>query len=74
MIDVEKNINNHHRGLHLVVINEKSGHIEFTRCFDTFESTHEFDSFITSGGVPHGKIVAAACKDDCEKNMSWLGK
>lgn len=75
---VSKNINNHLRGLHLVVINPINGFIESARCFDTYIDSHELDTFIATS-IPKGYIVAAACKDDMvtglsEYSKSWFAK
>lgn len=43
------------------------------RAFDTYTDSVEFDDFINQG-IPIGKIIIAACKDDCMKNMSEIGK
>ena len=57
------------RGLHIVVINPENGNIERAQCFDTYKSSKDLESFIAAG-VPEGKIVAAACEDECSKKLS----
>lgn len=70
---LERNVNNHYRGLHIVVINPKNGYITVARVFDTYWSSKEIDKFIQNG-VPEGNIVLAACMDECVKNLSHLAK
>ena len=36
---VQKNCNNHYRGLHIVIINPQSGKIELAQVFDTYQSS-----------------------------------
>ena len=54
--------------MHIVVIDPKNGEIEWARVFDTHESSEEFEEFC--GKIQQGHIVVAACKEDCQKNMS----
>ena len=66
---VQKNLNNNHRGLHVVVINKYNGKVELAKCFDTWDNCERFDHFIDTG-IPEHYIVVAACKDECTKNLS----
>lgn len=52
------------RGLHIVILNPDDGSISTAMCFDTHHSSLELDAFIAAG-VPEGKIVVAACRDEC---------
>ena len=62
---VEKyNIDNEFRGLYIVIINPQTGFVEFTKVFDTYKSSAEFEQFIQLN-IPKGHIVVAACKDEC---------
>lgn len=70
---LHKNENGHYRGMHIVIINEKTGKVETARVFDTHESSDEFDDFIVKD-LPRGRIVVAACKDDCNTELSYLAK
>ena len=72
-VEVSKNENNHLRGLHVVVVNAVNGKVETAQAFDTCETGVEFDKFIAEG-VPEGRIVVAACKDDCYTHLSNNGK
>ena len=45
-IEVEKNENNHHRGLHMVVLDPASGKVELAKSFDTYQSSEELDKVI----------------------------
>lgn len=48
--------------------------------FDTYKTCEAFDKFIKERNedhddfIPNGFIVAAACQDDCVKNMSEEAK
>ena len=68
-IRVERNENDHYRGLHIVVINPKNGKVEAGRVFDTYKTSEQLDSFILNC-VPPRYIVVAACKDECVTNIS----
>lgn len=61
------------RGLHIVIINPKTGKIHGTYVFDTYLSSKHLDNFIKGNNVPYGFIVVAACQDDFSKNMSIDG-
>lgn len=63
-VEVERNYQNHYRGLHIVVINPNNGKVESANVFDTYESSKHLDIFIKTF-IPNGYIVVAACKDDC---------
>ena len=65
----ERNENRNFRGLHIVIINSKDGKVEMTKIFDTYDSSKEFEKFITQN-LPAHSIVIAACQDECSKNLS----
>lgn len=72
-VEMERNENNHDRGLHIVVINQTDGMVETAQVFDTYKTSVTFDAFI-SGAIPQGRIVVAACKDECITQLSDAGK
>ena len=57
----------------MVVLNQDDGKVESTKCFDTFKSSEEIDAFVKQG-VPEGRIILAACQDECTKNLSQTAK
>lgn len=73
-VDVEKSLSGHNRGLHIVVINNLTFKIMFTKVFDTYATSSDLDTFIIKIKIPEGYIIAAASDDDCTKNLSKLGK
>ena len=68
-VRVEKNENNHYRGLHVVVINRYDGSIEAAKVFDTYSNTEKFDQFIKNN-ICKNQIVAVAAMDDCVTKLS----
>ena len=46
-VPMEKNEHKHDRGLHIVVINNKTGKIETAEIFDTYKTCQKFDNFVT---------------------------
>ena len=61
--------------MHIVVIDKKSGKIDFAKVFDTYESGEKLDEFIDEHGCREtGKIIVAACKDDCITKLSKMAK
>lgn len=67
------NESDHHRGLHLAVIDQESAAVLESRVFDTYVSSLGFEHFINEEYFPKfkdGSIVAVACKDDCSKNLT----
>ena len=52
-MELEKNSNDHLRGLHIVVLDSQSGEVQLAQVFDTYDSSQEFDHFI-SQHVPNG--------------------
>lgn len=72
-VEIEKNENGHHRGVHVVIINPSNGKIELAKAYDTYETPHEFENLVFSKRYPAGHIVVAACKDDCISKMSLYG-
>ena len=70
---VAKNIHNHYRGLHIVIINHLNGKVEVAKVFDTSKSSVEFEHF-TAFRIPEGHIVVAACMDDCVTSLSPRSK
>ena len=76
ILKIKKNENNHYRGLHIAVINPRTGKVVQARGFDTYKSSATFDAWIGKG-VKKGRIIVVACKDDCwtalsEKGKSWF--
>ena len=69
-IVMEPNETGHFRGLHLAIIDPKSGKPQHARVFDTYESSAGIDEFLNTTEIPDGHIVAAACKDDFEGQLS----
>ena len=69
-VEVKANENKHFRGLHVAVINPHDGSVVRAQAFDTYKTSTAFETFISSGGVPDGFVVAAACKDDCMTRLS----
>ena len=50
--------------------------MEMARVFDTYTSSEGFEKFIDRG-LPEGRIIVAACKDECanglsEKSRQWF--
>ena len=70
---MEKNENNHYRGLHIVVINPRNCKVETAKVFDTYNSSFEFDKLILDE-IPQGHILIAACQDDCITKLSYDAK
>ena len=60
-IVLEINENDHSRGLHIVLINNEDGKIEFAQIFDTYKSASYFDHFIQNAVIPESTIIVAAC-------------
>ena len=73
IVDVEQNSDGHFRGLHIVVLNPKTGQVEFAKVFDTHKSPDEFEDFCLKD-IPTDYIIVAACKDDCSMNISEVSK
>lgn len=76
VVPIQKNEHDHHRGLHIVVMNPYTGKVEEAKAFDTFQSKVAFE-FYVSKRFPKGSIIVAACKDDCVtkfclKGMKWF--
>lgn len=75
-VEVEPNSSQHHRGLHVVVIDPKNFKVQVAKAFDTYHSPQEMEEFIKDE-IQDGFIVVAACKDDCVSRLSpkcrqWL--
>ena len=66
--------NDNARGLHLAVINSKTGDVITQGVFDTFETSEGIDYFIDNGGVKSGDIIVATCQDDVSKRLSSKAK
>ena len=66
---MERNSNGHYRGLHVVIINSKTGQVHMARVFDTYKTSVQLDDIINNE-IPPFCIVAAACKDACHENLS----
>ena len=45
-LNFEANSNNHHRGLHVAVIDPLSAKVSKSRVFDTYKSSDDFEEFI----------------------------
>ena len=73
LVEVEKNENNHYRGLHIVIINRFNGEVESAKVFDTYKASNSLDNFIDQG-IPDNSIVVAACNDECVTNLSLAVK
>ena len=69
-VKLRNNSSGHDRGLHLVVIDQKTGEVTAAQVFDTYQSSDAIEKFISSDGVPQGSIVVAACKDDFQRALS----
>ena len=69
IIPLKYNESGHQRGLHIVIINNISGHIEMQEIFDTYKFSNGFDRFIANP-IPEGYIIVAACKDECVSALS----
>ena len=69
-VAVESNEHNHSRGLHIVIINAETGKVEMAKAFDTYKTSAALEASIAKG-VTAGRIVVAACKDDCVTRLSW---
>ena len=41
------------------------------KVFDTFESDHLFEEWVSNHIIMEDYIIIAACKDDCTKNLTW---
>ena len=62
MVSVNINENNHYRGLHIVLVNPINFQVDFAKCFDTYKSPEDLDSFIEEMQNDNfDKIVIAAC-------------
>ena len=73
MIECNKNENGHFRGLHVVIIDPKTGELKLAEVFDTYKSSERLDRFINHG-IPKELIIICACKDDISKNLSTTAK
>ena len=73
VVDVGKNEKGHARGLHIVIINSRSGEIQTAKVFDTYSSSESFQEF-TRKEILEGCVVVAACKDDCATKLSQEAK
>ena len=68
---LEKNVNNHYRGLHIAVIDPARAKLVFCRVFDTYKSSDEFVDFIDNQDyITNGDIIVAACKDECVNRLN----
>ena len=70
-VKVEKNENNHYRGLHIVIVNPQTGKVESAQAFDTYISSEALEAFTDE--IPEGRIVVAACMDECATELSLKG-
>ena len=72
-VKCKMNENGHQRGLHVVVIDAETGEVETAQVFDTYQRGVGFDEFIETA-IPEGRIIAAACKDECVTQLSTKAK
>ena len=64
----------HYRGLHIVVVDQKTAKVRSAQAFDTYSTSLWLDDFVSkSGGIRPGNIVIAACKDECTTKLSEVG-
>ena len=70
---VDKNESNNFRGLHIIVISPKNGHVIAAKVFDTYKSSAGLNDFLNSD-IPKGSIIAAACQDECSEKLSEKAK
>ena len=54
-------------------MNPKNGQVISACVFDTYTKSSRFDSFVDKP-IPEGCVVVAACKDECNTNISQKGK
>ena len=47
-----------------MVIDPTTGKVDHAKAYDTYKTSEAFEKFLAQG-VDKGKIVVAACKDDC---------
>ena len=60
LIPIEKNVNGHYRGLHIVLMDPPTGEVKEAKVFDTYEKAEELKAFIEAH-KDSGYIVVAAC-------------
>ena len=59
------------RGLNVIVLDESNGKVLETRVYDTDGSESESEKFASFiDGLPYGRIVAIACKDDAAAQLT----
>ena len=73
-IECLENSKGHMRGLHVVIIDPKTGKTHWAQVFDTYDDAMAFQEFVTKAKVPDGHIVAIACKDDCVRRLDASGR
>lgn len=73
-VGLEKNENNHQRGLHIVIIDPSNYKLVAAKIFDTYKSSNAFEEFISGDHLREGFVVVAACKDECTANLSPVVK
>ena len=59
-----------YRGMHVCILNGKTGNVMWSEIFDTYHSSDAFEYFCSCELVEEGQIVIAACRDDAAKNLS----
>ena len=71
---MEPNENWHYRGLHIAIVDPRTGKPTFAKVFDTYQTCYEFDKFIARDDIPDDNIIIAACKDECVTCLSEAAK
>ena len=74
-VNMAVNKQGHYRGLHIVVVNPRSGLVVHAAVFDTYQLSFYMELFIYKyldyyRDDIFGHIVIAACMDDCTKELS----
>ena len=72
-ISFEQNAHEHHRGLHIAIIDPENGKVISKKVFDTYITSKRFEAFLKLG-IPPGSIVVAAGQDECAEQLSTYVK
>ncbi|XP_047484654.1 protein O-linked-mannose beta-1,2-N-acetylglucosaminyltransferase 1-like [Penaeus chinensis] len=62
------------RGIHVVVLNQHSGHVTAKRVFDTFNPGVEEEMVEFVDDVQDGRIIIFAVLDEASKGLTWRGR